>query len=74
VVLHSWWTNRPAGIDLPVKALAWEDADGRVFLTFNDIRWMARRHALSVQVEASLAAIEAGTALLAEAATSENTA
>ncbi len=31
-----------AGIDLPVKALAWEDADGRVWLSYNDAAWIAQ--------------------------------
>jgi uncharacterized protein (DUF302 family) len=35
------------GIDLPLKILAWEDADGKVWLTYNDPAWIARRHGLS---------------------------
>ncbi len=38
--------NQVVGIDLPVKALAWEDEDGRVWLTYNDATWMADRHSL----------------------------
>lgn len=29
-------SNRHIGIDLPMKALAWEDADGKVFLAYTD--------------------------------------
>src|ERR1700730_10190483 len=29
------------GIDLPLKALAWEDADGKVWVTSNDPAWLA---------------------------------
>jgi uncharacterized protein (DUF302 family) len=32
------------GIDLPLKALAWEDADGKVWLSYNEPEWLARRH------------------------------
>jgi uncharacterized protein (DUF302 family) len=32
------------GIDLPVKALVWEDADGQVWLGWNDPAWIAARH------------------------------
>jgi uncharacterized protein (DUF302 family) len=32
------------GIDLPLKALAWEDAGGKVWLTYNDPAWLAQRH------------------------------
>jgi uncharacterized protein (DUF302 family) len=32
------------GIDLPVKALVWEDASGQVWLGYNDPGYLARRH------------------------------
>lgn len=32
------------GIDLPLKALVWEDAQGQVWLGYNDPAWVARRH------------------------------
>ena len=39
--------RQTAAIDLPVKALAWEDADGRVWLApTNDAAWIAQRHGL----------------------------
>ena len=33
-----------AGIDLPLKALAWEDAQGQSWLGYNDPAWLAKRH------------------------------
>src|ERR1700750_1085166 len=36
-----------AGIDLPLKALVWEDADGTVKLSYNDPRWISQRPCLS---------------------------
>ncbi|OGA79113.1 MAG: hypothetical protein A3G81_00155 [Betaproteobacteria bacterium RIFCSPLOWO2_12_FULL_65_14] len=33
-----------AGIDLPMKAMAWEDAKGQSWLGYNDPAWIARRH------------------------------
>ena len=33
-----------AGIDLPLKALAWQDAAGQVWLGYNDPRYLANRH------------------------------
>jgi uncharacterized protein (DUF302 family) len=33
-----------AGIDLPLKALAWQDAGGQVWLAYNDPRYLATRH------------------------------
>ena len=32
------------GIDLPLKALVWEDAQGQVWLGYNDPAFLARRH------------------------------
>jgi hypothetical protein len=34
------------GIDLPLKVLAWEDASGNVWVTYNDPAWLAARHGL----------------------------
>jgi uncharacterized protein (DUF302 family) len=31
-------------IDLPLKALVWEDDQGQVWLGYNDSAWLARRH------------------------------
>jgi uncharacterized protein (DUF302 family) len=36
-------------IDLPFKALAWEDANGRVWLTYNTGEYLKDRHAISGQ-------------------------
>jgi uncharacterized protein (DUF302 family) len=35
------------GIDLPLKALVWEDAEGKVWLGYNDPDYLAQRHALA---------------------------
>jgi uncharacterized protein (DUF302 family) len=34
------------GIDLPLKMLVHEDAAGKVWLSYNDPSWLARRHGL----------------------------
>lgn len=34
------------GIDLPLKALVWEDAAGQVWLGYNDPAYLAQRHAV----------------------------
>ena len=41
---HMFTSNQTAGIDLPLKALAWQDAKGNVFLTYNDPAYIAKRH------------------------------
>jgi uncharacterized protein (DUF302 family) len=35
------------GIDLPLKALAWEDAAGQVWLGYNNPAYLAQRHGIS---------------------------
>jgi len=58
--------RQSAGIDLPLKALVWQDADGKVWLGYNDPAWIAQRHGLGT---ASAGAVEAmGKALGAIAA------
>jgi uncharacterized protein (DUF302 family) len=49
-----------AGIDLPVKALAWEDEHGKVWLSYNDPHWIAERHGLGDASREAVAAMAAG--------------
>jgi uncharacterized protein (DUF302 family) len=46
-----------AGIDLPLKALAWEASDGQVRLAYNDPAYIIERHALASALAANLAAV-----------------
>jgi uncharacterized protein (DUF302 family) len=39
------------GIDLPLKALVWQDEEGKTFLSYNDPAYLARRHGLADQVK-----------------------
>ena len=45
------------GIDLPLKALCWEDEAGVVRLGFNDPAWMARRHGVEAAVATAIGAM-----------------
>jgi len=36
-----------AAIDLPLKALAWQDVDGKVWLSYNDPEYLKRRFGLT---------------------------
>jgi len=56
------------GIDLPLKALVWQDADGAVWLTCNAAEWVADRHGLGLQSQAAVAALAKGQATLTEKA------
>jgi uncharacterized protein (DUF302 family) len=49
-----------ASIDLPLKALAWEDAQGKVWLSYNDAHWLAERHGLGEGSRDAVAAIATG--------------
>jgi uncharacterized protein (DUF302 family) len=61
--------NRSAAIDLPFKALVWEDDDGAVWLTYNDPRWLAARHEIGSGADATISAIDAGMKTLTLVAT-----
>ena len=37
--------QQTAGIDLPLKALIWQDETGQVWFGYNDPAWIAARHA-----------------------------
>ena len=39
--------SQTVGIDLPLKALVWEDASGQVWLGYNDPAFLAQRHGVS---------------------------
>ena len=57
------------GIDLPLKALVWQDASGSTWLAYNDPAWLAKRHGLTREADASVSALAAALAALAKAAT-----
>ena len=39
--------SQTVGIDLPLKALVWEDAKGQVWLAYNDPAYVAARHGVA---------------------------
>jgi uncharacterized protein (DUF302 family) len=58
------------GIDLPLKALVWEDEAGKTWLAYNDPTWIAARHGLEPSEPAvRMAAAVAGLAHEATGAT-----
>jgi uncharacterized protein (DUF302 family) len=46
-----------AGLDLPLKALVWEDAAGHTQIAYNDPQYIIRRHGLNAALAANLAAV-----------------
>jgi len=57
------------GIDLPLKALVWQDASGNTWVSYNDPNWVAKRHGLRNKTEAPISAIAAVLDAVAKAAT-----
>ncbi len=41
--------NQAVGIDLPLKALVWQDATGKTWITYSDPVWIARRYELPAE-------------------------
>ena len=54
------------GIDLPLKALVWQDGSGATWLSYNDPRYLAKRHGLGREVEAAVNAMAAALDALAK--------
>jgi uncharacterized protein (DUF302 family) len=57
------------GIDLPLKALVWQDASGKTWLAYNDPSWLAKRHELGHEAEATVGAMAAALRAAARTAT-----
>ena len=56
------------GIDLPLKILVWQDAAGDTWLSYNDPQWIAKRHRLGQEAEATVSAMSAALGALARGA------
>lgn len=57
------------GIDLPLRALIWLDADGTTWLGYNDPDWFAARHGAVTQSASVLHVMQAALSDIAAAAT-----
>ena len=42
-------------IDLPLKALVWEDAEGKVWITYNNPEYLQQRHGIPAELVKNLA-------------------
>ncbi len=61
--------NQTAGIDLPQKALIWQDENGDVFLAYNSPNYLSRRHKLRGCADEPLERIDNALKMLAQKAT-----
>ena len=55
-------------IDLPLKIVAWQDADGHTWVAYNDAAYIQGRHRFAAQLQKNIAALGA----LAEAAAAQD--
>lgn len=60
--------EQSVGIDLPMKALVWQDAAGKTWLGYNEPSWVAARHGLGADQEKTIQAMSAGLAAQAKEA------
>jgi len=56
------------GIDLPLKALVWEDASGKTWLSYNEPSWIAQRHSIA-DAEPVVSKMAAGLSAISKAVT-----
>jgi uncharacterized protein (DUF302 family) len=62
-------SNQAVGIDLPLKVLVREDAAGKTWLSYNDPRWIAKRHELGPGVDQTIDAMVVGLSAIAKKVT-----
>lgn len=61
--------EQTVGVDLPMRALAWEDENGESWLTYPDLAWIGRRHDLGERSAALLRKLETSFAGMARVVT-----
>src|SRR5437660_12856846 len=61
-------SEQTVGIDLPLKALVWQDAAGKTFISYNEPSWMAQRHGVA-NAEAVVSKMAAGLSAISKAGT-----
>ena len=53
-------------LDLPLKILVWEDAQGKVQVSYNSVTWLQSRHRLPAELAQNIAVVETLAAKAAE--------
>jgi uncharacterized protein (DUF302 family) len=57
------------GLDLPLRALVWQDGSGHTWLSYNDPGWLAKRHGLSGETGTAISMMTGALDAVAKAAT-----
>jgi uncharacterized protein (DUF302 family) len=60
--------NQTIGIDLPLKALVWQDAAGQTWVTCNDPLWLNTRHGIEAAAAAPATAMRTLLSAVTQAA------
>jgi uncharacterized protein (DUF302 family) len=55
-----------AAIDLPLKILVWQDARGRVWISYNSAQYLQKRHGLPAELLSNISVVETLAAKAAE--------
>jgi len=61
-------SNQEIGLDLPLKALVWQDATNDTWISYNDPAWLAKSHGLGHEVEPPVKAMTAMLSAVSRAA------
>jgi uncharacterized protein (DUF302 family) len=56
------------GIDLPLKALVWQDASGATWISYIDPTWLTKRHGLSHETDAAVSTLAVALGAIANTA------
>lgn len=62
--------RQEVALDLPLKVLVYQDDDGKVWLAYNDPRWLARRYGLPDGVAPNIAGLAGGLDAITKATVS----
>jgi len=62
-------SRQTIGIDLPLKVLVWQVEVGKVWVSYNDPSWLAKRHGLGPDIDSALSAMAAGLGAIVKEAT-----
>jgi uncharacterized protein (DUF302 family) len=55
-----------SAIDLPLKILVWEDAEGKVWVSYNSASYLQQRHGFPAELQQNIAVVETLAAQAAE--------
>jgi len=64
--------KQTSGIDLPLKALAWQDESEKVWLAYNEMSWIKERHELTDKSNTAIKILEDKLSTMCNAATKKS--